>query len=333
MTTVGIIANPAAGKDIRRLVAHGSVFDNNEKVNIVRRVLLGLQATGVERVCFMPDYFDIGGKAVDGLHLSLRAEPIDMPTEHSELDSERAAAHLRQAGAACIVTLGGDGTNRAVAKGCGDIPLVPISTGTNNVFPAMVEGTIAGIAAGLVARGVATGPDVVEDTLCLEILRDQQVIDIALIDVVVYDGRFTGSRAIWSVDGLRQVVLTQAQPTSIGLSSIGAALMALEPTRAAAGEGLAIEVGQGELRVLAPIAPGLIRPIGVKSYRRLRVGESVAVQSAPIVVALDGERSLTVTSSDSVHIRLSACGPRKVNIGAAMQRAAAQGFFVYRPGA
>jgi len=27
VTTVGIIANPASGKDIRRLIAHGSVFD------------------------------------------------------------------------------------------------------------------------------------------------------------------------------------------------------------------------------------------------------------------------------------------------------------------
>jgi len=29
---IGIIPNPASGKDIRRLVAYGSVFDNNEKV-------------------------------------------------------------------------------------------------------------------------------------------------------------------------------------------------------------------------------------------------------------------------------------------------------------
>ena len=42
--SVGIIANPAAGKDIRRLVAHASTFDNLEKVSIVRRVLLGLAA-------------------------------------------------------------------------------------------------------------------------------------------------------------------------------------------------------------------------------------------------------------------------------------------------
>ena len=67
MATVGIIANPASGKDIRRLVAHGSVFDNHEKVNIVRRVLLGLEAAGVTDVLFMPDYFGIVSKAVGGI--------------------------------------------------------------------------------------------------------------------------------------------------------------------------------------------------------------------------------------------------------------------------
>ena len=33
---VGIIANPAAGKDIRRLVAEGRFVPNNEKRNIVQ---------------------------------------------------------------------------------------------------------------------------------------------------------------------------------------------------------------------------------------------------------------------------------------------------------
>ncbi|MDA8212194.1 MAG: ATP-NAD kinase, partial [Clostridia bacterium] len=52
MSTVGIIANPASGKDIRRLVAHATVVDNIEKVNLVRRILLGLQAVGVKQVLF-----------------------------------------------------------------------------------------------------------------------------------------------------------------------------------------------------------------------------------------------------------------------------------------
>ena len=78
MITVGIIANPASGKDIRRLVAHGSVFDNDEKASIVRRVLLGLDAMGVERVLFMPERFGIGLKALDGIKLKLEASNLEL---------------------------------------------------------------------------------------------------------------------------------------------------------------------------------------------------------------------------------------------------------------
>ncbi len=45
---VGIVANPASGKDIRRLVAQGAVFDNNQKTNILERILLAMDAMGVE---------------------------------------------------------------------------------------------------------------------------------------------------------------------------------------------------------------------------------------------------------------------------------------------
>ena len=48
MKSIGIIANPASGKDIRRLVAYGSVFDNFEKTNIVKRILKALDALQVD---------------------------------------------------------------------------------------------------------------------------------------------------------------------------------------------------------------------------------------------------------------------------------------------
>ena len=57
-TTVGIVANPASGRDIRRLVARASVFPVAEKCNMITRLLSSLGATGVERVLMMPD---IGG--------------------------------------------------------------------------------------------------------------------------------------------------------------------------------------------------------------------------------------------------------------------------------
>jgi len=115
LATVGIIANPASGKDIRRLVALGLTVDNNEKVNVVRRILTGLHASGVDQVVFMPDYFAIGRKALDGLHLDLPASILDMRVRGTQQDSTDAARIMAEMGCGCIVTLGGDGTNRAVS--------------------------------------------------------------------------------------------------------------------------------------------------------------------------------------------------------------------------
>ena len=111
MITVGIIANPASGKDIRRLVVHGSVFDNDEKVSIVRRVLLGLDAIGVQRVLIMPDSYGIGLRALHTLKLKLDASIMDMRRTFSQEDSRLAAKFMVQEEAKVLVTLGGDGTN------------------------------------------------------------------------------------------------------------------------------------------------------------------------------------------------------------------------------
>jgi predicted polyphosphate/ATP-dependent NAD kinase len=65
MASIGIIANPASGKDIRRLVSHATVIDNNEKINIVERIVLGAQALGVKKVFVMPDSYNMGYRVED----------------------------------------------------------------------------------------------------------------------------------------------------------------------------------------------------------------------------------------------------------------------------
>src|SRR5262249_14923015 len=101
----------------------------------------------------MPDAFGIVQRALHHLDGAPPTRPIELDLSDTESDSTCAATRLRERGVACLVTLGGDGTNRAVAKGCGEVPLVPLSTGTNNVFPQFMEGTIAGLAAGAIASG------------------------------------------------------------------------------------------------------------------------------------------------------------------------------------
>jgi predicted polyphosphate/ATP-dependent NAD kinase len=324
MIAVGIIANPASGKDIRRLTAHGSVFDNYEKVSIVRRVLLGLQAVRVERVWIMPDSFGIGHKALDGLRLGLDVSILMMPMTFTQDDSTRAAALMAEAGVGCIVTLGGDGTNRATAKAGGNVPLMPISTGTNNVFPTLIEGTIAGLAAGLVARGLVD--EAVQAVPRLDVIRPGAAVDVALVDVAVYDERFVAARAIWDASKIKEVVLIRAQPGSIGLSSIGAHLPHMTPK---SGQGLYFRMGPGGQQVLAPIAPGLIQTVSLTESRRLEPGDEVVISHpAPCVLALDGEREIELRADATVCVRLNADGPRVVDARRAVEAAAAAGVFV-----
>ncbi len=322
MATVGIIANPASGKDIRRLVAYGTVFDNQEKVNIVRRILLGLAATGVDKVVYMPDYYGIVPQAVDGLsshhRLPMAVVPADVSLTGTQEDSMHAAAAMDgQAG--CIVTLGGDGTNRMVVKGCGNTPLLPVSTGTNNVFPVMLEGTIVGLAAGAVACGLAGGPDVVRRTKKLIITKNGCDTDIALVDAVVLDDVFIGSRAIWDVGRIKQIVVTRGEPHNIGISSIAGLLAPVGPYEP---RGLAVEFGPGApAAVLAPVAPGVIVPVACRSFRTVAPDEPVPVLNTPCVIALDGEREIEVRPGEAAAIRLTLDGPAVIDARAALAAA------------
>ena len=67
MSKVGIIANPSAGKDIRRLVASGRVISNQEKANIITRFVKGLAYKGVRNIYFMPDKSGLFRPCIDEL--------------------------------------------------------------------------------------------------------------------------------------------------------------------------------------------------------------------------------------------------------------------------
>lgn len=326
MSTVGIIANPASGKDIRRLVAYGTVFDNQEKVNIVRRILLGLSAAGVERAVYMPDYYGIVPKAVEGLRsdhrLSMEITPVDIKLTGTQIDSYNASVGIKNAGAGCIVTLGGDGTNRMAAKGCDDVPLLPVSTGTNNVFPKMVEGTIAGLAAGYVACNKACGYKAVRQNKKIVIYKNGQAVDIALIDAVVLKNNFIGSRAMWEAENLLLAVVTRGEAHNIGIASIAGNLA---PVGASEEKGLVIEFDSSKKDIFVAIAPGLIVPVGVKYYKFINIGESVKVMNCPSIIALDGEREVEIKEGDEVLIRLVSNGPRVVDVNEALRIAVENG--------
>ena len=336
MAIVGIIANPAASKDIRRLVAQGRVVPDWEKVNTLRRVLLGLQAVGIERVVGMPDASNLCRRSRDDAQLSLELELLDMRVYHEEGDTVRAATMMREMGVKCLVTLGGDGTNRAAATGSGQIPIVAISTGTNNVFPTMVEGTLAGLAAGLVAQGKLGLSRISTVSKTLNVYIDGQYRDMALVDVAFSQERFVAARAIWDLSTLYEVFLTRAEPTSIGLAAVGAAL---QPVTLAEEGGLhyvlqsslsgqqTAESDAGPATVLAAIAPGVVQEVYIPRWRWLVLGNKIVVERRYATVALDGERAFSVSPEQLVEVELRRNGPTVVAVDAALKEAAQLGLF------
>ncbi len=336
MALVGIIANPAASKDIRRLVAQGRVVPDWEKVNTLRRVLLGLQAVGISQVVAMPDGSHLCRRARDDAQLSLDLELLEMSVYFEEDDTVRAAALMEEMAVDCLVTLGGDGTNRVVAKGCATVPLVAISTGTNNVFPTMVEGTLAGMAAGLVAQGRLDLDLVSTVSKTIQVYLDGRYRDLALVDVALSQERFVAARAIWDLATVFEVFLTRAEPSSIGLSSVGAALA---PVSLADDGGLHYVLGfspegtsgsvprQEGVTVLAPVAPGVVPPVPVARWRRLAEGERVSVERRHCTVALDGERAFSVMPDQRLEVEVRRNGPPVVQVEEALRQAAQLGLF------
>ncbi|MDR3353557.1 MAG: NAD(+)/NADH kinase [Synergistaceae bacterium] len=328
MASIGIIANPASGKDIRRLVSYATVIDNNEKVNIVKRIVLAAQGYGVDDIYIMPDSYMMGAKVIDELTAegALRSgcHVLEMPIRADAKDSARAAAMMNEMGVGCAVILGGDGTSRAVAKSIGETPILPLSTGTNNVYPSMIEGTVAGIAAAIIALSPEPKRTCVHDKR-IEIYLGGELKDIALIDTVISNELCVGARAIWNASSISKIIVTRAHPASIGFS---AAVGVLEIVTAEDDFGFAVCLGESGIAVKAPLAAGVVEQINLSSADKLKLRERHEHKfDKNCTIALDGEREIQIEKGDLIEICVDRTGPWRVDVHKTLEKAHDENFF------
>lgn len=326
-SALGIVANPMSGRDIRRLVARASVFPNAEKINMVLRLIEAAGALGVETVHLSTDTM---GLAAGVLRESRRRTGSagrwpKLEFHEPELlagTADDTRAHVRgmaDRGVAAFVVLGGDGTVRAAVPALGDLPVLPLSTGTNNAFPEMWEATVAGTAAALVATGRVDVADGTYRAKTLTVTAGERT-EIALVDVCVNTAMHVGSRALWEVGTLRELSCAFAEPHAVGLSSI-AGLVRPTGRRDPGGVRVALDVA-AESRVLAPIAPGVLAPIGVAAVDDLHPGRPVASAVTAGTVAVDGEREIEFGPRSPVTVTLRHDGPHVVDVRAVLAAAA-----------
>jgi predicted polyphosphate/ATP-dependent NAD kinase len=329
MISIGIIANPASGKDIRRLVSHATVIDNNEKINIVERIVLGAQALGVERVYMMPDSYNIGYRVEDKLNtcdeLKCEINVINMFRFDGIEDTLKAAEFMENSNVGCIVVLGGDGTNRAVAKVTKNTPLISISTGTNNAYPVMMEGTIAGMAAAAVASNRFNNRLFVEKDKRIEIYKENELKDIALIDAVVSKDLFVGAKAIWDMNNIEKIFVSRSHPASIGFSSVVGCKKIINPND---DYGAYLDLNSNDTKIMAAVAAGIVIPISVSEPVILNFDDEYEyITKSRGTIALDGEREIQFSENQKYIFKISRNGPNHVNVKKILETAQINGFF------
>ena len=338
MSTVGILVNPRSGSDVRRLLTSAGSSTIEDKISILRRVIHGATESGAEHLVLTRDPFSIARRATENLQLPLKVALLDLPLHHTERDSVDAAQAMRNAGCGAVVSLGGDGTNRALALGWPDAPLIPLSTGTNNAFPFHVEPTVAGMAAGLIATGAV---DLLAHSARAKVVAvevhggdsdapgraTRQDTDLALIDAIAVDDPYVGSLELFDPETIKIGVFTRADPAAIGFSGLAGTVLSCTPDEE---RGVVLEFAppsRNPARIVrAALAPGWFASVGLARTDYVDLETPVEV-AGPCLLAFDGERSRRLHPSQTASLRVVRQGPRVIDVGAVVHSGARSGAF------
>lgn len=318
MSTVGLIVNPTAGRDIRRLVGGASVSDDYGKRRTAQCVLSGLSLVGPCEVLCMPTRSGLASAAIEDPPEGVSASLLEGPVTATRKDTRRAAETFADV-ADCVVTIGGDGTVRDVASEVDDVPILAISTGTNNVVPTPIEGTVAGAAAGYVASGAVSVRDATtrHGTVEARVERDGEEETVrGMATMGVLDREFLGTRAILDAGEFRVGVVSRASRGEIGLSGVAGALVS-HRAHDPGGIGMRLDPDVRE-NVRAITAPGVVSEVGVSAWDRLDPGESFAVEVDRGVLTADGERVKELTDA-TVRLATREEGPLLVDPSAVFE--------------
>jgi predicted polyphosphate/ATP-dependent NAD kinase len=389
---VGLVVNPSASRDIRRLTSLARTVDVHERVNQVARILQGLAACselvagGLGPVRYMPESCRVVERAHEEIaHAGLLRRPRgearrgDDPTpDHARLALDpvlpkgaiaddavgtiRAAAAMARSGARCVVTVGGDGTNRAVAAGWPDAVICAVPGGTNNAFAPPLDPVAAGLAAGLFAADPTAFAAYARALPRLVVRAGEGAGKLgasfagtfALVDVAVVRGAWVGAHAVWDPATLVEAVVSRADPTVSGLAGLAGMvrpLPATDPEDSPCAVHLLLgstDIGLGGNRpssategaaadrrtVLAPLGPGQLVPVVVRGSLVLATDETVRLgpYAETVTLAFDGERELVVGPGTPIDVRI-ARSPLRLLDAVGLLRGAADRGALLLPGA
>lgn len=306
MYKIGVIVNPDAGRDIRRLSAFAEYMDSNRKTLLATQ-FIGALYTLCRDIEFyiMPDINYTDEKIRKNLHMfNMPDEKIiklNIEQNNNEEDTIEAAKKFEDLQVDFVFICGGDGTNRLVFETASKLVLLPLSTGTNNAFPFRLNPTSMALAAYYYLKN-----DILPVRCKAIEVNLNGRLSYALVDVAVLDINTLGSKAILEIESLKELFLTVACMENIGLSTIGAVHGRIDIYDQV---GYHVSFNNGKNKVFVPFAPGIIKEVSFESIYKIRIDETIKLNTNDCVLALDGERMIEVNGQTELYITLREKGP------------------------
>lgn len=303
---IGLIINPMAGRDIRRLVAHASLQSQPEKALVAHRLAAGVAAVPDVDVLLPEDRSGFFSWLRDELSKEVAVELVERPQTWDD-STVLWVNMLVQAGADALIVVGGDGTQRNVAQANPSVPVLSIAGGTNNVACYLGDQTAGSYAA---ARFVKDGMELGEGAARAKLLHvtTRGKEEIALIDVALTRQNFTGAMAVWDPEDVLELILARAEAVRPGLSNVGGHLT---PVLFEDDFGLQLRLGENGTAVSSVLAPGLMADLLVTGEHRIAFDQPVTLTAGPKggSLALDGERTVVLQAGQSAQVVLRRDGP------------------------
>lgn len=248
----------------------------------------------------------------------LNFRPIDRPD-----DTIKAVEMMKNLDISCLIVLGGDGTCRLVAKTDIDVPIIPVSTGTNNVYPQFYEGTTVGIAASYISLN--RGNYDLDRSKRIEVYINGKFSDIALVDAVITDLPYVGSKVVSETQNIKELIVSMCSPVSVGFSSIAGNITICNEDH---DFGYRIKFDDFGIKIFAPVSPGNVEEVSFSELERMDIDyEYFSLPNYDGTIALDGERTISFRYGDQLKFKITRKGPYKVDILKILSRAVENKFF------
>lgn len=327
MAKIGIIVNPYSGKDVRRISAEAITVGNNEKIIKVVRMINSMKKLGIEKVYLMSDNYlvnaNIASKVNKVKDSDLIVELLDfIPTDQPN-DTVKAVEMMISKGIDCLIVLGGDGTSRLVAKTNIDVPVIPVSTGTNNVYPQFWEGTTVGIAASYIAaKGLGYN---LRKGKRIDVYINNEFSDIAIVDAVITKLPYVGSKVVSRIEDMKEVIVCKCSPELIGFSAIIGSMKICEDYD---DFGYRLKLVEEGTTTLSAISSGQLKEISYSQLERMDIGtEYINCPDYDGTIALDGERTVSFRKGDQIKFIITRNAPLKVDVRKTLYEAVKHEYF------